>query len=80
MNDIFQGLIAHARTLHLAIVVRIKTGYFILEDLVAVRSLRDVADNAVHPPPDRVAAVEPRVAPSVEQVGNQAVSETGGIT
>ena len=80
MYDIFQWLIAHARTLHVAIVVRIETGYFILEDLVAVRGLRHVADDAVHPPPDRVTAVEPRVAPSVEQVGNQAVSETGGIT
>ena len=66
MNDIFQWLIAHARTLHLAIVARIETGYFILEDLVAVRGLRHVADDAVHPPPDRVTAVEPRVAPSVE--------------
>ena len=80
LNDIFQGLIAHAGALHLAIVVRIETGDFILEDLVAVGGLRHVADDAVHPPPDRVTAVEPRVAPSVEQVGNEAVSETGSIT
>ena len=66
LNYIFQGLIANAGALHLAVVVRIETGDFILEDLVAVGGLRHVADDAVHPPPDRVAAVEPRVAPSVQ--------------
>lgn len=80
LNDIFQGLIAHAGTLHLAVVARIETRDVVLEDLVAVGDLFHVTHDAVHPPPDRVSAVEPRVAPSVEQIGNEAVSKTGSVS
>ena len=80
LNDILQGLIAHAGTLHLAVVARIETRDVVLEDLVAVGNLLHVTHDAVHPPPDRVTAVESRVAPSVEQIGNEAVSEAGSVS
>ena len=80
MNDIFQGLIAHAWALHLAVIARIEAGDFVFEDLVALGYLCHVAHDAVHPPPDGVAAVEPRVATTVQQVGNEAVSEARSVS
>lgn len=80
VNDIFQGLIAHTWTLHIALVIGVETRDCVLEDFVAVGNFVNVTHDAVHPPPDSVTAIEPRVSPSVEQVGNEAVPEASSVT
>jgi len=62
----------------IGIVVRKYAGHLVLQDLGTLGGILHILLDAVHPPPDSIAAVESRLAAAVQKIRNESVSK--GLT